>query len=356
MTQKIAIIGAGVLGSAIAWRLGRAGARVTLIDPEPGKGASAASLAWLNASFASDPVYNALRRDSVALWQELQTSHPDLPVRFPGAILFSDRDEDLAALTSPDPGRDETNRPLIQGDVRNIEPALATPPEQAVHCPQDGYGEPAGLCAWFLEQATSHGVTLQRSRATGFDIAEGRVTGVAIEADTETAIVPADTVILAAGIDLPGLLEHLGLTVHMANQPGLSMRTAPLDRRIGHILSTPHGDLWQGPDGRILIASSAGDGETTEQAANRALRALDAMFGTDTTPETVTARDRPIPADGRPAVGPLGPAGLYVVSMHSGMTLAPVMAEMVAREVLDKTPDPRLAPYRPDRAVLQGGP
>ena len=62
-----------------------------------------------------------------------------------------------------------------------------------------------------------------------------------------------------------------------------------------------------------------------------------------------------MPGDGRPAVGPLGPGGVYVVSTHSGMTLAPILADYVAREVGDGVIEPRLAPYRPDRDALTAG-
>ena len=69
--------------------------------------------------------------------------------------------------------------------------------------------------------------------------------------------------------------------------------------------------------------------------------------------ERYTVRTRPMPADGRPAIGPIGPEGLYLVSTHSGMTLAPVIAEMVAKEVGSGASDPRLAPYRPGRNALR---
>ncbi|MEM7211298.1 MAG: FAD-binding oxidoreductase [Pseudomonadota bacterium] len=352
MTVRVAIIGAGVLGSAIGRQLARTGASVTLIDPAPGQGASAGSLAWLNASFASDPVYNALRKDSMALWRQLQAEHTDLPVRFPGSILFDDRDVDLAALTGPAPDQQTAVTALRSDEVTTLEPDLARPPVHSVHCPADGFGDPAAICDWFLDQAVQSGAMLRREHATQLHNDGGRITRVT----TETGTLATDHVVLAAGIDLPKLLQRLGLAVAMANQPGLSVRTEPVNRRIQRILATPEGDLWQGDDGRILIANSPRDGETTDQAAARVEASLSTLFDTDIARETVTQRDRPIPADGRPAVGPLGPEGLYVVSMHSGMTLAPVMAEMVSHEIMTGVSDTRLAPYRPDRPALGAGP
>jgi glycine/D-amino acid oxidase-like deaminating enzyme len=56
---------------------------------------------------------------------------------------------------------------------------------------------------------------------------------------------------------------------------------------------------------------------------------------------------RPLPVDGYPLVGPQLP-GLYTVVTHSGITLAPHLAELVGREVHGR-PAEELAPYRPDR-------
>ncbi|MFQ5567527.1 MAG: FAD-dependent oxidoreductase, partial [Paracoccaceae bacterium] len=59
---------------------------------------------------------------------------------------------------------------------------------------------------------------------------------------------------------------------------------------------------------------------------------------------------RPTPADGHPIIGPVpGRDGVYVAVMHSGVTLAPGVAELVAGEVLEGAEADLLAPFRPDR-------
>ncbi|MEM7684735.1 MAG: FAD-dependent oxidoreductase [Pseudomonadota bacterium] len=349
MTDRVVIVGAGVLGSAIGWQTAQAGFDVTLIDPEPGQGASAGSLAWLNASFAEDPVYNRLRLDSMALWRELLEAHPDLPVSFPGAILWNDRDEDLAALTGPAPDQQQGARALDADGARALDPGLVNTPERAVHAPFDGYGEPAQICRWFLDRAVASGARILAAR-----VSELTRSGDLWNVQTETEDIATERVVLAAGTDLAGLMAKLGLAISMANKAGISVRTDATPARVSHILSTPEGDLWQGPDGRFLIAASPAQEETAGKAADRVLRQLANILGTSEglTPETVIERLRPIPADGRPAIGPVGSAGLYAVTTHSGMTLAPVIAEMVTAE-LRGVPDPRLDPYRPGRPALQ---
>lgn len=45
---------------------------------------------------------------------------------------------------------------------------------------------------------------------------------------------------------------------------------------------------------------------------------------------------------------------LYVVAAHSGVTLAPVLGELVANELIDSVAEQRLKPFRPGRFVEHG--
>ena len=48
---KVTVVGAGIVGSAIAYSLARRGAAVTVIDKgRPGAGATSHSFAWINAT------------------------------------------------------------------------------------------------------------------------------------------------------------------------------------------------------------------------------------------------------------------------------------------------------------------
>jgi glycine/D-amino acid oxidase-like deaminating enzyme len=68
------------------------------------------------------------------------------------------------------------------------------------------------------------------------------------------------------------------------------------------------------------------------------------------TVERIIIGHRPMPADEHPLIGPApGRDGVYAAVMHSGVTLAPGVAELVAGEVLDDTEASLFAPFRPDR-------
>ena len=63
---------------------------------------------------------------------------------------------------------------------------------------------------------------------------------------------------------------------------------------------------------------------------------------------------RPLPSDGHPVLGtsPYNPKA-YLAIMHSGVTLAPVVGELVAKEIAEEQDQEMLVPYRPKRFVTQ---
>ncbi len=353
VTNRVSVVGAGVLGAVIAWRLAQAGHIVTIHDPNPGGGASSGSLAWLNASFAEDPTYNALRHDSLTIWATLKAETPDLPIVLDGAILWEQEHFDLPAILASQTHLGRPAQMLDRRDHLTLEPEVPDAPEASLACLGDGYGDPLAITQWFLDRAQTAGAELAHEDVLSIRIEDDRATGI----ETAKGTAPADHVILAAGTKLPHLLAPLGLGLAMDNQPGLLVTTTPAPIGLTTMLATDGLHGWQGRDGRFLIGADFGGGGTIDEpdAFARDLvedltRLIPSAKGCEV--ERITVRERPMPGDGRPAIGPIGPGGLYMVCTHSGMTLAPVIGEMVAREV-GGTEDPRLMPYRPDRPSLK---
>ncbi|MCI5040779.1 MAG: hypothetical protein MRY81_13975 [Donghicola eburneus] len=68
----------------------------------------------------------------------------------------------------------------------------------------------------------------------------------------------------------------------------------------------------------------------------------------------VALASRPVPADGLPCVGAVGPEGLYLAVMHSGATLAAGIGEALAAEILEGKAAELLDPFRPARFQTVG--
>jgi glycine/D-amino acid oxidase-like deaminating enzyme len=137
---------------------------------------------------------------------------------------------------------------------------------------------------------------------------------------------------------------------------GLLVTTTPFRGKLRHLLIGPRVHVRQLPDGRLLAGSDflgSHDAERPERTAAGILAELRAMFGEPALGlDHYTIGRRPTPIDGFPALGPVpGIDGLHVAVTHSGVTLAPAIAEMLSAEILAGRPDPLMAPFRVARLL-----
>src|SRR5688500_6459299 len=70
--MRVIVVGAGVIGTSIAYRLAAKGADVTLIDAgRPGAGTTSRSFAWLNGNEKQPPAYGQLNAEGIAAHHRL---------------------------------------------------------------------------------------------------------------------------------------------------------------------------------------------------------------------------------------------------------------------------------------------
>ena len=365
MAKRVVIVGGGIIGAAAAYRLARAGADVLVIDAGVGT-ATVASFGWLNASFYLSEAHFRLRVEGLAAYRRL-LAELDVPVRFCGCLSTEHQgaggerrhevDEEGAAL------RAEARRLGAMGyDARvidgpafaRLEPAVA-PPDEALHFPGEGIAEPAELARALMTAAIGRGArVLAGLRADRLMAEGGRIAGVV----TPAGPVRADEVLVAAGTE--ALLATADLPLPMVPRPAYVVESHPVAPVLTHVLATPEGELRQRPDGVLVMpaaVSHQGDSaeavsmtpEAAAEATTQRIRAL--LPGVALDWAQVRLAHRPMPADGLPAVGRLAP-GLTVAVMHSGMTLAAITGECLAREVLDgpsNATEALLADFRPER-------
>ena len=159
---------------------------------------------------------------------------------------------------------------------------------------------------------------------------------------------PCDVVVLASGAEVSELAGMVGARVPMANTFGATVLTEPVPALFEQVSvvhsprdgSPPMVNVRQLVDGRVMVHGGNHDhslGRTQEEVAEvmaSAARFFPALEGAQVT--EVRRGLRPMPADGHPAVGfAPGPGKVYVAVMHSGVTLAPLVGEMSAREIVD---------------------
>src|SRR5438477_9777250 len=105
-SADVAVIGAGTIGTAIAWRCAQRGLTVTLIDPDPGRGAwhtAAGMLAPITELHYTETPLLRLGLDALARYPAFAaevSAESGLPVGFVecGAVLAAFDGADLATL------------------------------------------------------------------------------------------------------------------------------------------------------------------------------------------------------------------------------------------------------------------
>ena len=351
--KRVAVVGAGIIGAAIAYRLARRGAAVTLIDRAgPGAGASGKSFAWLNADDPEPAFYNRFRQEALRAWTRL-SGEIDLPMMSGGCISWERGDNALrdqaAALTAL--GCDA--RLVGRDQIAARAPAVANPPDLALWRPAEGAVDAAEAARRLGDAAAAAGAArLLGADVTGLMIEGGRVAGLS----TTFGPVSADLTILAAGLGARALAAEAGVDLPVAAKTGLLVRTLPVPRLIEQVILTPEIHVRQEPDGRLVAGEEfsgrgahAGMIERDPQALAEAvlakMRAL--LPGVDLKAGEVVLGVRPAPADGLPVIGPAA-EGLYVSVMHSGVTLAALVGELVAAEAMGEAAE-ALSPFRLSR-------
>ena len=350
MSQTL-IIGAGITGAALAFQLSRRGEAVTILTTHAEGGlASAASFGWLNASYHLNHPHYRLRHEALAAHRRLTKALPGLPTTWQGCLWYEAtgdaQDEtasDLAALGY-------TVDRLTRAQIAMRLPALGPVPDTALFFPEEGVADPAILARALI---AASGTKVIRATVQSLTEAQGRVTGVL----TDVGLIAATKVILATGTGTPALLQPFGYTLPMLQRPGLMVATNALPPICPVVLATPDQEVRQDAAGHLIAPASAGhQGDHAETlgafpvVVNATLQRLRALFpGQDIHFAQQHMAMRPVPGDGLPVAGQGPLAGLWLAVMHSGATLAPIVAECLADEVTGSPDSPLLTDFRPSR-------
>jgi glycine/D-amino acid oxidase-like deaminating enzyme len=359
MAQRVVVAGGGIVGAAITCYLARAGAQVTLLEREqPGRKTSNNSFAWVNAFSRTDRSYYDFARRSVEIYQQLpEELGLEMELHWHGGLHWVDRPEAAEALRAHVQELQRWGHPVEMigpEDLMAREPHLRPGPVAAAcYSSLDGAVHPPSVIRAFLQRAQALGAEVRTDTALiGLESRHGRVTG----ARTPTEVIPADAVVNAAGADAAAVGAMAGIRIPMFPKPGTLVLTVPLPPLVRAVIYPPNLHLRQQADGRMLVGESwSMDTEDTDLSLARAqsLIARASAYLPELARaqvETVKLGVRPMPQDERPIVGPVpGLAGFYVAVMHSGVTLAPLVGQLVAQEITTGQLSPLLAEYRIER-------
>ena len=350
---QITVIGAGIVGLAIAHELASRGAGVRIVDARgAGQGAT-----WASAGILAPHIEghsDGLLKLGVASLQEYDrfvdrlTEDSDQLIEYQRSgtlqvALTAEEARRLSAAAARLASARVRHELLDAAAARRLEPALGDF-TLALHVPEHGYVGVRSLVSALVEALAERDVV----------IAESQVQDLHAEAER------ADAVVVAAGSwsqDLPA--------------PGKGVPVRPIRGQIVHLrLPRPPASrvIWgercylvPWEDGSVLVGATSEDVGFDERATAAGVRSL-LDRGTELLPELnaaffdeVRVGLRPATPDELPVIGASSTMrGVFYATGHyrNGVLLAPITALAVADLVLDGRERPELADVRPDRFGL----
>lgn len=358
--MKIVIVGAGVAGLGIGWRLVQAGAEVTILDRhEPARAATwaAAGMIGVTSELAEAGAEEIkFANHSNDLWPGFATeleawAGRAIGYRQSGALMVAATADALAQLGLRVES-DSTLRLLDASETRALSPMLTSEFAGALWASSEAYVDSRALGSALAQAFRRAGGTLLTGRTvTAIKTKSGR----AIAAMAGDDLHKADAILVAAGAWSGALAEGLppvtpikGEIITLAPPPG-AVLAEPVVWGNGVYLVPRGSQLLVG----ATVENAGFDIGLTDAAAEHLFSHAVALMPplADWTRADHWAGLRPRSADGLPLLGPTAIRGLYLAGgqYRNGILFAPAIAEALCAMMLDRAdPIPAFDPRRPE--------
>ena len=347
MNADVVVIGAGLVGSAIAYGLTGHKMRVLVLDGgDIDFRASNANmgLVWLQGKGMDMPAYQQLTRDSVDLWPEfsaelIEASATDIQYDRTGGVTlcvgeaeFEARRAKLLRLHNQLGGVQPDWQMLDRGDLERLLPRarLGSDVVGASFGPQDGCANPLRLLNALQKGIVARGGQLRGNSSVH---ALHKDAGGAFQIDLGSERISAARVVIAAGLGAKTLAPQVGLDVSIRPQRGQILVT----ERLEPFLPMPLHSVRQTREGTVMIGVTneevGFDNSVTGDAASalsaKAVRWLPGLSEVKLVRQwaglrIMTPDSYPVYAESQTH------PGAFVALCHSGVTLASAHATLLA--------------------------
>jgi glycine/D-amino acid oxidase-like deaminating enzyme len=374
MKLKVLVVGAGVMGCAIAHELTMRGAAVTVVDSASvAAGVSSSTFSWVNSNAKTPDTYARLNSLGIRAHERIQRAAA--VIKGPwfhqvGNIQVATSESDMAAIEQKVrrlTAIDYEASLLSRRGLRELEPAMeARGLVGGALYPKEGWVDTVSMCTALLHTAQTHGAVFQPYQRVA-DVAPGQV--ICVSADGSVHRYTPDVTVLAAGNGNRHILESSGFDFPLLDAVpsdhltstysavGLVATTGPLDSGITRMVQAPGIAMSPARNGGITL-TDAGVGarwfgdpcvwEAPGVLLERARLLIPSLKSAEI--HTLTASTRVLPRDGLTIADWVDSTQtLYAVATHSGVTLAPHLAEAVSDELLTGRRHQSLAAFGLDR-------
>ena len=365
--SDVVVVGGGVIGLSVAWKLAGKGASVTVVDDHPGEAASWAAAGMLapvtEVHYGEEPLL-ALARTSADLYprfvDDLERAS-GLPAGYSDSgtlavALDADENAVLQELYLFQSRLGLEAERMKSAACRALEPGLSSSVRGGIFVPGDHQIDNRLLLAALRTACERGGVRFVNDR-----VAELRGREAVEEAVTEDGNrIRCRTAVLAAGCwssALTGVPEQALPPVRPVKGQILQVRplhpVPPLDHSIRGA------DVYIVPraDGRVIVGATVEelgfDTRVTAGAVHELLRDARELVPSVDDMELIETSCglRPGSPDNAPMIGPSVHKGLVIATGHyrNGILLAPVTADALSAFICDGELPESMAPFTPQR-------
>ena len=366
----VAVVGGGLLGSAIAWGLGRLGQRVAVLDEgDIAKRASRANFAlvWVQSKGLGMPAYTGWTVRGSQAWPQLaaelkEQTGLDVALQQNGGFHltlgeaeYEQRTQLVARMHNQVGAADYRMEMLPASEVKKMLPLIGPEVSGGSFCPFDGHVNSLRTFRALHTGMKQFGVDYLPERPVAAIAREGD----GFKLSTPQGEVHAAKVVLAAGNANQTLAPMVGLFAPMGPTRGqivVTERTMPF---LPHPLTT----VRQTDEGTVMIGDSKED-ELDDRVQNHPINAVMADRAQRMFPHLARLNVirswtgiRVMPKDGFPIYDQSEThPGAFVACCHSGVTLAANHAFEIARMVQRGELEPELVgAFSPSRFATEPG-
>jgi glycine/D-amino acid oxidase-like deaminating enzyme len=384
----VAILGAGLVGCAAAFELGRRGRRVGVFDQgEINRGASGRNAGSLHFQIEPRMLFGGcdprrlaelipVNLQAIEDWRRLpELLRADLELAMHGGLMVAETPSERDLLASKWEVETRGGLPvrLLEGaELRALAPYLADHVRCASYCDLEGHANPRLVTPAYAAAARSLGADIisgarvrsLEPRSTGwrlhFERGRGGAGSVASSVDTEVVLVAAGAwspeILAPYGVDVPLQPVALGMNVTERCKPVVHHLVQHVGRRLS-VKQVEAGNVLIGGGWAAALSESSRLGPDPKAYPRESSMVGNAAIAIHVVPALAGLQlirtwsgIASVSPDHLPVLGPVAAmAGVFIAAGESSFTLGPTYARLVSELICLGQASMPLHLYRPDR-------